>query len=192
MKKIMCLFFLLLSGLIMAQTFDSFEEAMEHQVPYHPVATNGFLPLSSEEDTTSFTGVFHGLTAGGKIKFVWLKNELVITKNGRIIGIYSCRNKGIFYPQTQKSLAFKNGINGRDGINGINGRDGRDGQIPPITIINEAGFPWGMVIIGGVTVITLVLIYFIVESVIDYYKQQKNIRTVSPGIETGGVFKIHF
>lgn len=86
-----------------AQTFSTYEGALENKQVYRPVSKKNFTPISSQEDTVRFTGVFHGQVVGG-IKFTWLEDELVVLNKNikKLTRIYSCGNKGDFYPWKEK------------------------------------------------------------------------------------------
>ena len=96
MKRVV-FFMLFLGTYTLAQTFDSFEATVENQRTYHAVSFKNFKPLTADEDTVRFTGVFHGQVVGG-VKFAWLENELVVLnkKTGKITRIYKCGNTGEF------------------------------------------------------------------------------------------------
>lgn len=179
MKNLIIFLLFLVCIQLKAQTFDSYEGAAENKRAYHPINITGFKPLSSEEDTMRYTGVFHGPVAGG-VKFAWLENELVVfNKNdGKISRIYACGNAGEFIPPVPdsipkgkrvaeekiplsqlasylKTLNIK-GEKGDKGDKGEQGLPGKDSETKesPFSFWHSP-YPY---IIGGVIVTTVVVI----------------------------------
>jgi len=89
-----------------------------------------------------------------------------------------------------KSLAFKpEFIKGEKGDKGDPGINGRDGEISPITIINEAGFPWTTLIIASGFVVVAYITYLVVRAIINYHEKDSSPTITPPGVDTGEVYK---
>lgn len=165
MKSFIMFFVIIVSAVTLtAQTYSTYAGAAENRQKYSPIDRSRFKPLSQEEDTLRFTGVFHGLVVGG-IKFAWLEDELVVFNKitNRFIRIYDCGNKGEFFSEKKSDeryvpLSMIGKLYGPPGRDGINGRDGVDGKdaFPPIKEASLWKSPWLM---GGIAIIALGLLF---------------------------------